>query len=210
MAGAGSAEEEEEEEEEENRGGGGEQRKRRRRKAPGPEGPGPESSGSGGGPAARRLRTAFTAKQISTLETSFQRHQYLAAPDRRYLARKMQLSEGQIKTWFQNRRMKFKRQLQDSRPDPFPLPFYSPLPFPAPSAASPLLPSGLHYLYPAVAPPPRVLGPDPFPPCLAFPRPLACQVGGPPGLTQPPVTCFLDCKDPASFLLAIEATWPSG
>ncbi|NWI08818.1 VENT1 protein, partial [Crypturellus soui] len=60
---------------------------------------------------ARRLRTAFSAEQISTLESSFQRHQYLGAAERRKLAGRMQLSEVQIKTWFQNRRMKLKRQL---------------------------------------------------------------------------------------------------
>ncbi|NXA48711.1 VENT1 protein, partial [Nothocercus julius] len=69
-----------------------------------------ESAEEAGG-RARRLRTAFSAEQISTLESSFQRHQYLGAAERRKLAGRMQLSEVQIKTWFQNRRMKLKRQL---------------------------------------------------------------------------------------------------
>ncbi|NWV11874.1 PV1 protein, partial [Ptilonorhynchus violaceus] len=56
-------------------------------------------------------RTAFSAEQISTLESSFQRQQYLGAAERRQLAGRMRLSEVQIKTWFQNRRMKLKRQL---------------------------------------------------------------------------------------------------
>ncbi|NXQ39854.1 VNT1B protein, partial [Catharus fuscescens] len=63
----------------------------------------------------RRLRTAFSAEQISTLESSFQRQQYLGAAERRQLAGRMRLSEVQIKTWFQNRRMKLKRQLQELR-----------------------------------------------------------------------------------------------
>ncbi|XP_042674149.1 homeobox protein vex1-like [Centrocercus urophasianus] len=67
----------------------------------------------------RRLRTAFSAEQISTLESSFQRHRYLGAAERRKLAGRMRLSEVQIKTWFQNRRMKLKRQLQELRPEPF-------------------------------------------------------------------------------------------
>ncbi|NWY44679.1 PV1 protein, partial [Sylvia atricapilla] len=71
----------------------------------GPECPGPEE------PCRRRLRTAFSAEQISTLESSFQRQQYLGAAERRQLAGRMRLSEVQIKTWFQNRRMKLKRQL---------------------------------------------------------------------------------------------------
>ncbi|NWS51773.1 VNT1B protein, partial [Chunga burmeisteri] len=69
---------------------------------------GPEEAGGRGG---RRLRTAFSAEQISTLESSFQRQQYLGAAERRQLAGTMRLSEVQIKTWFQNRRMKLKRQL---------------------------------------------------------------------------------------------------
>ncbi|NXB23720.1 VNT1B protein, partial [Rhagologus leucostigma] len=78
----------------------------------GPECPGPEEPCGRGG---RRLRTAFSAEQISTLESSFQRQQYLGAAERRQLAGRMRLSEVQIKTWFQNRRMKLKRQLQELR-----------------------------------------------------------------------------------------------
>ncbi|KAF7247446.1 Homeobox protein vent1 [Varanus komodoensis] len=91
-----------------------------------------EESGNRGGRSSsgRRLRTAFSLEQISTLESSFKRHKYLGAAERRKLASKMQLSEVQIKTWFQNRRMKLKRQLQEMRPEPFhALPLYSPLPF---------------------------------------------------------------------------------
>ncbi|NWH16484.1 PV1 protein, partial [Grus americana] len=74
----------------------------------GPECSCPEEPGGRGG---RRLRTAFSAEQLSTLESSFQRQQYLGAAERRKLAGRMRLSEVQIKTWFQNRRMKLKRQL---------------------------------------------------------------------------------------------------
>uniref|UniRef100_A0A8C5NTU4 Homeobox domain-containing protein n=1 Tax=Junco hyemalis TaxID=40217 RepID=A0A8C5NTU4_JUNHY len=77
---------------------------------------GPEEPCGRGG---RRLRTAFSAEQISTLESSFQRQQYLGAAERRQLAGRMRLSEVQIKTWFQNRRMKLKRQLQELRTEPF-------------------------------------------------------------------------------------------
>lgn len=44
----------------------------------------------------RRLRTAFSAEQISTLESSFQRQQYLGAAERRQLAGRMRLSEVQV------------------------------------------------------------------------------------------------------------------
>ncbi|XP_016154670.1 PREDICTED: homeobox protein VENTX [Ficedula albicollis] len=61
----------------------------------------------------RRARTAFSAEQVCRLEKTFQRHKYLGATERRKLAAALQLSEIQIKTWFQNRRMKLKRQIQD-------------------------------------------------------------------------------------------------
>ncbi|NP_001080931.1 VENT homeobox 2, gene 2 L homeolog [Xenopus laevis] len=71
------------------------------------------------GKMGRRLRTAFTSDQISTLEKTFQKHRYLGASERQKLAAKLQLSEVQIKTWFQNRRMKYKREIQDGRPDSY-------------------------------------------------------------------------------------------
>uniref|UniRef100_A0A8C6ZAV3 Homeobox domain-containing protein n=1 Tax=Nothoprocta perdicaria TaxID=30464 RepID=A0A8C6ZAV3_NOTPE len=80
-------------------------------------------SGEEAGGRARRLRTAFSAEQISTLESSFQRHQYLVLPSSLLISPVLSL---QIKTWFQNRRMKLKRQLQELRPEPFcspPLPY---------------------------------------------------------------------------------------
>ncbi|XP_048362605.1 homeobox protein VENTX [Sphaerodactylus townsendi] len=93
------------------------------------EGQGPEDAGERN-PSSRRLRTAFSLEQISTLESFFKRHKYLGAAERRKLASKMQLTEVQIKTWFQNRRMKLKRQLQEMRPDPFhAAPYYSSLHF---------------------------------------------------------------------------------
>ncbi|NWY09569.1 VENT1 protein, partial [Chaetorhynchus papuensis] len=59
----------------------------------------------------RRARTAFTSEQVCRLEKTFQRQKYLGATERRKLAAALQLSEIQIKTWFQNRRMKLKRQI---------------------------------------------------------------------------------------------------
>ncbi|XP_004438912.1 PREDICTED: homeobox protein VENTX [Ceratotherium simum simum] len=109
---------------------------------------------------APRVRTAFTSEQVSTLESSFQHHRYLGPLERRRLAREMQLSEVQIKTWFQNRRMKHKRQLQDSQLKvPFSGALYTPLAFcPPPSA----LGDGLQLLYPwASLPGPPALVPPP-------------------------------------------------
>ncbi|CAK6962382.1 ventral expressed homeobox [Scomber scombrus] len=65
----------------------------------------------------RRMRTMFTSEQISKLENTFNKHKYLGATQRRKLAEKLNLSETQVKTWFQNRRMKMKREVQDMRPE---------------------------------------------------------------------------------------------
>nr|XP_020828705.1 homeobox protein VENTX [Phascolarctos cinereus] len=170
------------------------------------EGPGRESHCRG----ARRLRTAFTTKQISTLESSFKRHHYLGAAERRKLAGKMQLSEVQIKTWFQNRRMKLKRQLQDLRPpDPppgFPLHLYSPLLL----RSAPMPPPGLPYAYPS-SPQLRVpsLVQEPFaggltlPPLPLLPLPpSSCKVA--PSAIPSVLACLLSgCPDQASFLRAL-------
>ncbi|XP_072196703.1 uncharacterized protein [Excalfactoria chinensis] len=63
----------------------------------------------------RRARTAFSSEQVCRMEKTFQRQKYLGASERRKLAAALQLSEVQIKTWFQNRRMKLKRQIQDQQ-----------------------------------------------------------------------------------------------
>ncbi|XP_075697343.1 homeobox protein vent1B-like [Rhinoderma darwinii] len=61
----------------------------------------------------RRMRTAFTFQQICKLEEMFKKQRYLGASERKKLSSSLQLSEIQVKTWFQNRRMKLKRQMQD-------------------------------------------------------------------------------------------------
>ena len=60
----------------------------------------------------RKLRTVFTEKQLEGLETKFAEKKYLSVPDRMELASRLELSETQVKTWFQNRRMKCKKQQQ--------------------------------------------------------------------------------------------------
>ena len=56
------------------------------------------------------MRTVFTEKQLEGLETKFAEKKYLSVPDRMELASRLELSETQVKTWFQNRRMKCKKQ----------------------------------------------------------------------------------------------------
>ncbi|BFZ05809.1 hypothetical protein BsWGS_08848 [Bradybaena similaris] len=58
----------------------------------------------------RKARTAFTDHQLSVLEKTFERQKYLSVQDRMDLAVKLKLSDTQVKTWYQNRRTKWKRQ----------------------------------------------------------------------------------------------------
>ncbi len=66
---------------------------------------GQDSSGGGGGKKPRKARTIFTDKQLQALEDSFDRQKYLSVQDRMELANRLQLSDTQVKTWYQNRRL---------------------------------------------------------------------------------------------------------
>ncbi|CAH0384266.1 unnamed protein product [Bemisia tabaci] len=60
----------------------------------------------------RRRRTAFTHAQLSYLEKKFKIQKYLSVADRSDVAEALNLTETQVKTWYQNRRTKWKRQNQ--------------------------------------------------------------------------------------------------
>ncbi|XP_028930450.1 homeobox protein BarH-like 2 [Ornithorhynchus anatinus] len=59
----------------------------------------------------RRSRTIFTEVQLMGLEKKFQKQKYLSTPDRLDLAQSLGLTQLQVKTWYQNRRMKWKKMV---------------------------------------------------------------------------------------------------
>lgn len=57
----------------------------------------------------KKIRTVFTMSQIMKLNDEFERNTYLTSYDRVRLAKELNLTEGQVKVWFQNKRNKNKR-----------------------------------------------------------------------------------------------------
>ncbi|NXQ89290.1 NOT2 protein, partial [Nyctibius grandis] len=59
---------------------------------------------------AKRVRTIFTSDQLARLEKEFARQQYMVGTERCLLASSLHLTEEQVKVWFQNRRIKWRKQ----------------------------------------------------------------------------------------------------
>ncbi|XP_043256962.1 barH-like 2 homeobox protein [Colletes gigas] len=65
----------------------------------------------------RKSRTAFTNQQIFELEKRFLYQKYLSPADRDEIAAQLGLSNAQVITWFQNRRAKLKRDMEELKKD---------------------------------------------------------------------------------------------
>ena len=60
----------------------------------------------------KKLRPLFSAHQIQTMEKEFAKCRYVTESRRAELASDLNLTEMQVKTWFQNRRTKWKKETQ--------------------------------------------------------------------------------------------------
>ncbi|XP_014374130.1 homeobox protein notochord [Alligator sinensis] len=65
---------------------------------------------SGGPCKMKRIRTVFKPEQLERLEQEFLKQQYMVGTERVDLAATLHLTETQVKVWFQNRRIKWRKQ----------------------------------------------------------------------------------------------------
>ena len=63
----------------------------------------------------KKLRPLFSAHQIQTMEKEFAKCRYVSKGTRAELSSDLNLTEMQVKTWFQNRRTKWKKETQEKR-----------------------------------------------------------------------------------------------
>jgi hypothetical protein len=68
--------------------------------------------------SSRKHRTTFTDSQLYQLELEFANTKYLSLAERQRIAQMLDMTDVQVKTWFQNRRMKFKRQHSERQVTP--------------------------------------------------------------------------------------------
>ncbi|CAH1955782.1 unnamed protein product [Acanthoscelides obtectus] len=82
---------------------------------PGPSSARPNSSGT---QKPKRVRTAYSAHQIVRLEKEFCTDKYLCRRRRIEMAVELNMTERQVKVWFQNRRLKFKKEEEQRASSP--------------------------------------------------------------------------------------------
>nr|XP_058956208.1 homeobox protein vent1-like [Pocillopora verrucosa] len=66
-------------------------------------------------PRKRRNRSHFTQRQLQYLDKIFSRQQYLTRDERTLLARGLEMTELQIRNWFQNRRYQKRHRGQEDK-----------------------------------------------------------------------------------------------
>ncbi|XP_063431082.1 homeobox protein pnx-like [Mytilus trossulus] len=66
-------------------------------------------------PKKKKPRTSFSRLTIIELEKRFEQQKYLASSERTHLAKALKISDSQVKTWFQNRRTKWRRQVAEEK-----------------------------------------------------------------------------------------------
>ncbi|XP_061171994.1 homeobox protein HMX3-A-like [Saccostrea echinata] len=97
----------------------------------------------------KKTRTVFSRHQIFCLESAFDAKRYLSSTERSEIASTLNLTETQVKVWFQNRRNKWKSQLAGDPsipPERFPvLPYSGRFPLPIGTLGTPFYPP-LFYL----------------------------------------------------------------
>ncbi|XP_074445576.1 homeobox protein not2-like [Larus michahellis] len=70
---------------------------------------------SGGPCKIKRVRTVFKPEQLERLEQEFLKQQYMVGTERVDLAATLHLTETQVKVWFQNRRIKWRKQSMEQK-----------------------------------------------------------------------------------------------
>lgn len=61
----------------------------------------------------KKQRPLFSPHQIQTMEKEFAKQRYVTEEKRAQLALEVNLTEAQVKTWFQNRRTKWKKEKKE-------------------------------------------------------------------------------------------------
>ncbi|KXJ70854.1 hypothetical protein RP20_CCG022266 [Aedes albopictus] len=190
------------------------------------DGDGDDSQQDGASRRKKKARTTFTGRQIFELEKQFEVKKYLSSSERTDMAKLLNVTETQVKIWFQNRRTKWKKQDGESAagpinstkeskapktPSPSPLTLSSPTPsYPTASSSSS---SSAYSPHPAPDIPtslqPAKLPTKHFPKNSAKVRRSKSGDAIASDLPQEPLIPKAPTKDPKKFLAPLDASLPS-